>query len=107
MPMPVLAQFSPEVSIGGYAFVTVFYLVLMLGAMWLFKATRARLILLGLLTAIASVGYSGIVGPSVVVAPTMMKIAFLLVLGGVVVPLVVRGGQAGRECTTEEEASHD
>ena len=44
MPLPVLAQFSPEVSIGGYAFVTVFYLVLMLGAMWLFKAAGARLI---------------------------------------------------------------
>ncbi len=107
MTLLVLAQFSPEVSIGGYAFVTIFYVVLMLGAVWLFKATGARLILLGLLTAIASVGYSGIVGPSMVVAPTMMKIAFLLVLGGVVVPLVVRGGQAGRERTTQEEASHD
>jgi hypothetical protein len=107
MPLPVLAQFSPEVSIGGYAFVTVFYLVLMLGAMWLFKAAGARLILLGLLTAVAAVGYSGIVGPSVVVAPTMMKIAFLLVLGGVVVPLVVRADQSGPERTPAEEASHD
>lgn len=107
MPSPLLAQFPPEVSIGGYAAVTFFYVVLTLGAVWLFNAAGARLIVLGLLTAIAAVGYSGIVGPSVVVAPTLMKIAFLLVLGGIVVPLLV-GAERGRsEQASGEEPSHD
>jgi hypothetical protein len=107
MPTFVLAQYPPEVSIGGYATVTLFYVVLTLGVMWLFKPAGARLILLGLLTGIAAVGYAGIVGPAVVVAPSLMKIAFLLVLGGVVVPLVVRADQAGPEREAAEGPSRD
>lgn len=71
---------SPDSSIIAFVLITVIYLVLT--GMTLFVARPSFKVLgAGLLTAVAATGYAGLVGGgAALVAPTLMKIAFLLVL---------------------------
>jgi hypothetical protein len=109
MPELILAQVPNDVSIGGYAAITVAYLILVVLVTLTSRTHDVRLVALGLLTAVAAVGYSGmILGPAVVVTPGLMKIAFLLILGGIVVRLLGSGGtstdsaaESGREVPHE------
>jgi hypothetical protein len=84
--MLVLAQFPSavsELSVVAFAVISIAYLVLC----WLviLRCSSGELIGLGLLTTVASAGYGSIVlpaGPEI--AHTMIRIAFLLILGGLV-----------------------
>jgi hypothetical protein len=88
----------------GFAFVAISFLYLMLiaGTLWLLNEANIRLIVLGLLTAIAAIGYGGVmtafaenagghgisasaiaVGSTVPLAGTLMKVAVILILTGV------------------------
>lgn len=85
---------SPEATVG-FAMITAGYLFLVVVVALSSKMHDLRLIGIGLLTAVAAVGYSSIVsGGAFVVAPMLMKIAFLLILGGIVTRLVATCGAA-------------
>lgn len=73
-----------------FALVSVFYLAILF--LTLFIARREfKLVLLGLVTAVASIGYASLVGGgAILVAPTLMKLAVLLVLGGMAMQLLSR-----------------
>jgi hypothetical protein len=79
-----------DTSIIAFVFVTVIYLALLF--LTLFIARREfKLVLLGLLTAVATIGYAGLVrGGALLVTPTLMKLSVLLVLGGIAVQLLSR-----------------
>ena len=71
---------QPEV---GFVFVTVGFLAISALILWMVKTHESKLILLGLVTAVAGIGYSSMVaGGAAVTAPTLMRISFVLVLGG-------------------------
>ncbi len=80
-----VAAFSPTAGmVVGYILVTIAFLVVGGLVFWKVQALESRLILLGLVVAVADIGYSGLVsGGAMIPAQTMMKIGFLLVLGGV------------------------
>jgi len=73
----------PEEAIFGYAAISIIYLVVSLLAL-LVIPRNVKLVAVGMITAAASVGYAGIVaGGAIVVAPTLMKLAVVLVIGGI------------------------
>jgi predicted phage tail protein len=80
---------SYEEAVGGYAAITALYLLGVAAIVLISWAKDLRLIGLGILTAVASIGYSSLVaGGAVLVAPMLMKLGFLLVLGGIVAQLL-------------------
>ena len=84
--MLVLAQFPPAVSeVSAFAFVAISVVYLVLCWLVIRRCSSGELIGLGLLTTVAAAGYGSLVlpaGPDI--AQTMIRIAFLLVLGGLV-----------------------
>lgn len=73
-------------SVIAFVLITAAYLLLLVFATLTSKSNSLRLISMGLLTAIATMGYTGVMPLSNAVAPTMMKMAFLLVFAGVLIP---------------------
>lgn len=73
-------------SIIAFLFITIVYLSLITLVALSSKTNSLRLIGLGLLTAVVSVAYSGIIPFAAPAATLMMKIAFLLVFAGVLIP---------------------
>lgn len=105
-PDALLQQISfPEPSVEAiiaFAMTSLVYLVASLLALF-FAPRDAKLIAVGIITAVASIGYSGLVGGgAVVVAPTLMKIGVLLVLGGIVTRILDKP-----QAAVVEEGSHD
>jgi hypothetical protein len=79
---------SPEAMIG-YAMITAIYFFLVVIVTLSSRLHDLRLIGIGLLTAVASIGYTAIVsGGAIVAGPMLMKIAVLLVLGGLATRLL-------------------
>ncbi len=75
-----------EESIVALIFITVGYLLLLTLVTLTSRSNSLRLIGLGLVTAVAGVMYSSLVPTAALTTPIMMKIGFLLVLAGVLVP---------------------
>lgn len=100
MPFP-LAQAVDETSLATFLLVTIAYFALL----WLsvsFTRSEFRLIGAGLLTAVAAMAYGCLVFPGgPLLAPQLMKLGFVLVLGG----LVLRTLES-RE-TPPSEAGHE
>ena len=85
MPVALLAQSHvSDESIIAFAVISFVYLILS----WLVirqRCSGSDLIGLGILTAVASAGYGSIVLPTgPLIAPTLIRIAFVLVLGGLI-----------------------
>ena len=85
MPVALLAQdHISEGSVIAFAVISFVYLFLS----WIVirrHCSGSDLIGLGILTAVASAGYGSIVLPTgPLIAPTLIRIAFLLILGGVI-----------------------
>ena len=89
MPAFLLAQMPHDDIIVGYVLISLIYMVLVM-LIWMASSHfDSRLILIGLVTVVASVGYATIVfGPGMAVAPAMSKLGVLLVLGGVAARLL-------------------
>ena len=105
-PEAFMQQFNfgePSVeAIIAFAMTSLVYLVATLLALC-FAPRDVKLIAVGILTAVASIGYSSLVGGGAAfVAPTLMKIAVLLVLGGIVTRLLDKP-----QAAAAEEVSHD
>jgi hypothetical protein len=87
--MSLVAQMSfmkPESeTVVGFVFITLAFLFLSAAVIWMHRTQEARLMLLGILVAVAATGYGTMVAvPTVsLVTPALMKIAVILVLGGV------------------------
>jgi hypothetical protein len=95
MQFPMSAEVVPPEAIVAYAMITIAYLFFVVVVALSSRVHDLRLIGLGLLTAVASVGYASIVsGGAVVVAPMMMRLAFLLILGGIVTRLMATSSSA-------------
>jgi hypothetical protein len=78
-----------EEAIVSFAVITVAYFILVVLVTLSARFHDLRLIGLGLTTAIASIGYTTLVsGGAIVAAPMLMKIAVLLVLGGLTTRLL-------------------
>lgn len=71
-----------------FVFITSGYLVLCTLIGLTSKSNSLRLVGLGLVTAVAATGYAGLVPTTMSVAPLLMKIAALLVLGGILIPFL-------------------
>ena len=88
MPPVTLAQ-VPEGVILAYLFVSIVYFTLAGLTTVLAKGFERRLVLLGLLTVVASIGYATVnVSPGVVLIPILTKLGVLLVLAGIVLRLL-------------------
>jgi len=86
---------SPE-AILAFAMITAAYLFLVVVVALSSRVHDLRLIGIGLLTGVASIGYASIVsGGAFLVAPLLMKIAFLLILGGLVTRLLSESSRSG------------
>jgi hypothetical protein len=115
MPLPpILAQmYGPEPhveSVLGFVLLTIAFLLLCGGVLRWGRTQASRLLLLGLLVAVVSVGYGAMIAmPTVaVLAPGLMKIAIILILGGVacsVLP-ILRGASA-TEPSNSEQPHHE
>jgi hypothetical protein len=80
---------ASEEAIAAFAVITIAYLVLVVLVTLSSRFHDLRLIGLGLLTAVASVGYMSLVsGGAIVAGPVLMKIAVLLILGGLATRLL-------------------
>lgn len=85
---PLVAQVVDESAIVGFVGITIPFLILAF-IVYFAASNEGRLIALGVLMSVAAVGYSCIVVPGgAMVTPSLMKIAFLLVLAGVVMRLL-------------------
>ncbi len=82
-------------------FTSVIYLGLATIVTLISRSNSLRFVGLGLVTSVAGVAYASLVPPAIVVAPTMMKMGFLLVLGGILVPF-----WAGASREHSENSSH-
>ena len=112
MPLsPILAQFrTGEDTIVGFVVLTIAFLLLCGGVFRWGRTLAFRLLALGLLVAVISVGYGTVISmPTVtVLAPGLMKIAVILVLGGVacsVLPML--RGESTIETTASEKPHHE
>ena len=84
----VTFETPPDEAVFGFVGISVIYLIATLLAL-LVLPKHVKLIAAGIVTAVASIGYAGMVaGGAIVVAPTLMKLAVVLVLGGIAVPLL-------------------
>gem|GEM_PF-4490090 len=103
----ILAQDRiPEGSYIAFALISIVYLFFT----WLVihKGSGTELIGLGLLTMVASVGYGSLVQPAgPVMAATMIRVAFLLILGGVVAQVLKSARVANPVNTTAQEESRE
>lgn len=98
----------PEASYISFAVISMAYLFLM----WLVihKGSGTELIGLGLLTMVATVGYGSLVQPAgPLMVPTMVRIAFLLILGGVIAQVLKHSKGLGSNSpdSTPKEPSRD
>lgn len=85
MTLLLLAQLRFEESMIGYIVISLFFILLSSVVIFVVTNIGRRLILLGLLMLIASIGYGLVATPSAVaVAPTLGKVGGLLVFGGMV-----------------------
>lgn len=99
----LLAQGADESSVVGFIFISLAYLGLTVVVSLSSRAADIRLIGLGLLTAVAAMGYASVVyGPGMAVAPMMMKLAILLVLGGIALRLFPPPNLVERDPETAE-----
>jgi hypothetical protein len=86
---PVPDFVASEEAIAAFAFITIGYLILVVLVTLSSRFHDLRLIGLGLLTAVASVGYTSLVsGGAVLAGPMLMKLAMLLILGGLATRLL-------------------
>jgi hypothetical protein len=115
MPLPpILAQIhglEPSVeSVFGFVVPTIAFLLLC-GAVLRWGRTQAsRLLLLGLLVAVLSVGYGALIAmPTVaILAPGLMKIAIILILGGVACSVLpILRGSSTIETAASEQPHHE
>ena len=87
MPFLLAQSHVTEGDAIAFGLVSLGFVVISVIILWLVDSYPPKLILLGLVTAVASIGYGGLVGsliPSgMLLAPTLMKIGVVLVLGGV------------------------
>jgi hypothetical protein len=93
-------------AVASYAAIAVIYVGL-IGFTLLVVGREFRLVIVGLLTAVAAIGFGGLSLPtSVVLAPGLMKLAFLLVLGGLAQPLIMGRATGSADPVKEVEAPH-
>ena len=86
---PVTLAHVPEGVIVAYAFISIVFFTLAGLTFALARRFERRLILLGLLTVVASIGYATInVSPGVMIIPILTKLGVLLVLAGIVIRLL-------------------
>lgn len=111
MPLPpILAQIhglEPSVeSVFGFVVSTIVFLLLCWAVLRWGRTQASKLLVLGILFAVVSVGYGALIAmPTVaILAPGLMKIAIILILGGVacsVLP-ILRGSTAAEPPNSEQ-----
>ena len=71
------------IAVALFVAVTLGLVVLVAVILWKIQSEATKLVSLGLVLAVAGVGYGSMGGGAMVMAPMLMKVSFLLVLGGV------------------------
>jgi heme A synthase len=97
-------------SVFGFVVSTIVFLLLCWAVLRWGRTQASKLLVLGILFAVVSVGYGALIAmPTVaILAPGLMKIAIILILGGVacsVLP-ILRGSSAA-ETPNSEQAHHE
>ncbi len=83
MPPPVMEREIPV-----YVLLSIAVALVVLLTVWRARTVQEKLILLGLIVSVAALGYGSLMSAGVALAPVLMRIGLIFVLGGIAVGIL-------------------